>query len=175
MNHLDWLEKLQQILSSHCMCVQVPRDERLCLRHLVQAVSGTVVCVSDHGASLLQRSVIRPRQARDHACHCVIQNTCRGLRPEIPLMFLQSKNHLTNLQGARLWLGTFDTALEAARAYDDAARRIRGANAVCNFAHELHLPSQQLSLNLGEGSTLPGDGSCLPQSACRFPRINAKF
>lgn len=37
-------------------------------------------------------------------------------------------------KGVRLWLGTYDTAEEAAQAYDKAARTIRGPQAHTNFA-----------------------------------------
>ncbi|KAK8471443.1 hypothetical protein PHAVU_003G223624 [Phaseolus vulgaris] len=41
-----------------------------------------------------------------------------------------------NKRGSRVWLGTFETAIEAAKAYDRAAFRLRGSKAILNFPLE---------------------------------------
>ncbi|CAI0558901.1 unnamed protein product [Linum tenue] len=51
-------------------------------------------------------------------------------------------------QGARLWLGTYDTAVEAARAYDRAAFHMRGHLAILNFPNEYYW---QTAATRGEG------------------------
>lgn len=61
--------------------------------------------------------------------------------------------------GARVWLGTFETAEEAALAYDRAAFRMRGAKALLNFPPEVVAASMPMERYEPSRSGSPGSAN----------------
>ena len=75
-------------------------------------------------------------------------------------------------RGARLWLGTFSTAEEAARAYDRAAYSMRGCLAILNFPGEYPETKVDSDIASSSSSLSPllsssSSSSSMPQNAER--------
>nr|BAN45684.1 ethylene response factor [Nicotiana umbratica] len=77
--------------------------------------------------------------------------------------------------GARVWLGTYETGEEAALAYDKAAYRMRGSKALLNFPHRIGLNEPEpVRLTIKRRSPEPASSSISSASENGSPKRRRK-